>query len=39
LTTKPPLVTLFALLYFFRDRAAVLRRLRSLVPLSDADNI
>lgn len=28
------LVTLFALFYFFRDRAAVLGKLRSLVPLS-----
>lgn len=31
------LVTLFALFYFFRDRAAVLRKMRSLVPLSDAE--
>lgn len=31
------LVTLFALFYFFRDRAAVLSKLRSLVPLSEAE--
>ena len=31
------LITLFALFFFFRDRRAVLRTLRSLVPLSDAE--
>src|SRR5918997_1316059 len=31
------LITLFALFFFFRDRRAALRALRSLVPLSDAE--
>ncbi|MBA2646226.1 MAG: AI-2E family transporter [Pyrinomonadaceae bacterium] len=30
------LITLFALFYFFRDRQAILRAVRSFVPLSDA---
>lgn len=30
-------ITLFALFFFFRDRRAVLRALRSLVPLSDSE--
>ncbi|HXG65503.1 MAG TPA: AI-2E family transporter [Blastocatellia bacterium] len=31
------LITLFILFYFFRDRSAILRALRRLVPLSDAE--
>ncbi len=31
------LITLFTLFFFFRDRSAVLRAMRSLVPLSEAE--